>query len=898
MSGRRKGRTEPRLWTSPLRELTPDTTLGYDVCEFSENVLLIEPLPWQRWLFVHALEIVGDFGGEWRLRYRTVLVLVARQNGKALALDTEIPTPDGWKRMADIHTGNYVFGQDGKPAKVLVESEIFDKPMYRVTFDDGSTIDASGDHIWTVKTKCSERTAKRVPKSSRKRAQRRPIREGGWFDITTSEMADNFTRVRSDGRIEYKYRVPMSKPVEYPERDLPLDPYLLGAWLGDGTSHAGSITIAESDIAEFVTLLEACGYKLTRMKTVNRAPLFAIDKQALGHNRAGRDSFYTRLKSLGVIRNKHIPEQYMTASVEQRWALLQGLMDTDGYCSKAGQCEFVQKRRELCEQVLELCASLGIKARMHEKQAICNGKAAGTVYRVMFFTDSAHPCFRMERKRSRLKDNIANRTAYKAIANIERIPNRPSKCIMVDNDTHLYLAGRQYTATHNTYCSVVLALFFLYVLGVSLILGTAQDLARAEETWEAAVMQAKENDELASEIEKVMQGKGSKELRLEGYRRYKVATPNRKNTRGAACDLVLLDEVREHQTFQAWSAASKTIKARKSAAVWCMSNAGDGTSVVLRHLRLQAHRALGDPDGIVAEQGDESGEHAEEEAEALSSIGLFEWSAEPGCDKWDRDAWAQANPSMGYGFLDESAIAAECATDPEPEFRTEDLCQWVTATVVSPFPEGAWEAGIDGGSHIAPDSPLAFGVDVSTDRQHAAIAVCGERPDHQWHAEVVAYRDNLGWLVEWFRSRVHDYGGTMRVALQGGGAPSASVAELLGSVEGVEVTTCTGTKLGQWCGRLWDAVAALDPARDEEETTSEGLAVPLRHIEQPRLDLAANVAVTRPLSDGAWSWNRDRSVEDISPLVAVTMAFGLATEAEPEETKKSAYEDNDLMWLD
>ena len=77
-----RGMTEPRVWTPPLRRLTPDTTLGYDVCDFSEQVLGIDPLPWQRWLLVHALEIVGDFDGDWRLRFRVVVILVARQNGK------------------------------------------------------------------------------------------------------------------------------------------------------------------------------------------------------------------------------------------------------------------------------------------------------------------------------------------------------------------------------------------------------------------------------------------------------------------------------------------------------------------------------------------------------------------------------------------------------------------------------------------------------------------------------------------------------------------------------------------------------------------------------------------------------------------------------------------------
>ena len=439
---------------------------------------------------------------------------------------------------------------------------------------------------------------------------------------------------------------------------------------------------------------------------------------------------------------------------------------------------------------------------------------------------------------------------------------------------------------------MVLALFFLYVLGARLVLGTAQDLDQATEVWEGAVELAQESDELVEAIEQIYRGNGNKTLRLNSNRRYKVAAATRKGTRGKSSNLVLMDEIREHQNFQAWSAASKTIKARKSAIVWCMSNAGDGASVVLRHLRMQAHSAIGDPDGIVAALSDSdikpSDEEKEAMQEALSSIGIFEWSATPNCDKWDRNEWAQANPSMNYGFLSESTIASECATDPENEFRVEDLCQWITAAVTPPFPIGAWENGIDNDSQIAPDSPLWWGVDVSDDRNRSSIAVCGLRADRTYHVELVEYRVGVGWLQGWFAERAPKYHG-MKVALQVKGAPVAAMADIIGAVDGVEIVPCQGADVAGWCGRLWDAVAACDDDSDSD-------SVKVIHRSQPALDLAANIAATRPLGDGAWAWDRKKSLEDISPLVAVTMAHGAATSV--EKVKKSAYEDGaDLLIL-
>ncbi len=413
------------------------------------------PLLLQDWQIFVIYNLVGFYWkGTNERRYKEAFIMVPRKNGKAVSLDTELPTPDGWKLMADVHVGDVVFGQDGRPAKVLHESEIFNKPMFKVTFEDGAVVKASADHIWTVQTKDSRRLASRPIKRPGSIKDWKIYETGGWFDTTTEKMVDDFVRTRSDGKgKEYKYRVPVTTPVQYEEKDLPVDPYTLGVWLGDGSSRDTTITCSDEDRNEMMRLVEQQGHRCVWQPKKGRAGQFRIDPKTSGRNNSLRDA----LRALSVFENKHIPEMYLQGSVDQRLALLQGLMDTDGTCSKAGQCEFTQKKKAIAEQVVELCSSLGIKASLREKDATCNGVPAGKVYRVTFFTDKEMPCFRLRRKAERLKDHLAPRMRAKSIVNIQRIPDEPSKCIMVDNPSHLYLVGRQYTATHNTMLIAALA---------------------------------------------------------------------------------------------------------------------------------------------------------------------------------------------------------------------------------------------------------------------------------------------------------------------------------------------------------------------------------------------------------------------------------------------------------
>ncbi|MFW6157063.1 MAG: terminase [Armatimonadota bacterium] len=432
----------------------------------------------------------------------------------------------------------------------------------------------------------------------------------------------------------------------------------------------------------------------------------------------------------------------------------------------------------------------------------------------------------------------------------------------------------------------VLSLWFLYVAAVRTIIGTAQNLDVAEEQWEAAVEMAQEVDELASEIAHVSRVNGRKFLKLESGERYRVAAASRRGGRGLTGDLILLDELREHQSWDAWAAVTKTTMARAFALIVCASNAGDASSLVLRHLRMQAHRALGDPDGIIeASQTFVSDPDVEELDDELQvddeDLGLFEWSAPPGCGIFDRDGWCQANPALGH-TISERAIASAARTDPEWVFRVEVLCQWQEGSSEGPFPPGSWEATCDPDSRVSPDSRIVWCVDVSWDRSTAYIGVAGWRDDGRPHVEIAEAGAGLDWVVDWLTDPRHPDREQLPVAVQAKRAPATSLIEQLREA-GLDVLEWDGV---EGTGELYDRVRAS--VEDEIDTPE------LRHLKQPLLDQPAATAATRPVGD-AWAWDRRKSPVDAAPLVAVTGAlWGLLLR---DEDEPSVYEHRGLASL-
>jgi phage terminase large subunit-like protein len=285
--------------------------------------------------------------------------------------------------------------------------------------------------------------------------------------------------------------------------------------------------------------------------------------------------------------------------------------------------------------------------------------------------------------------------------------------------TLLLLCARQ---NGKTTLMQLLALWRIYVDRAPLVIGSAQNLPMAEETWDGALSMAEGVPELAAELAHISRVNGDKFMRLTSGERYKVATASRRGGRGLSSDLVLLDELREHQSWDAWGAITKTTMARPSPQTLGFSNAGDAQSIVLAELRAKALASAADP---------------------TTTLGIFEWSAPDGCPMDDPDGWTAANPALGHR-MSEHAIRSALATDPEDVFRTEVLCQWVTS-VDSAIPGEVWRTLADPATEHG-RFPI-FALDVAPDQSTASIAVAWKRTDGVAYVDLTDHREGVDWIV-------------------------------------------------------------------------------------------------------------------------------------------------------
>ena len=353
--------------------------------------------------------------------------------GKALALDTPIPTPTGWTTMGHLHTGDQVFDAAGKPCHVTYATPVMhERQCYEVLFDDGSTIVADADHQWSAYDfpawksfrEAQYRAGRAVtyPRLARDQSARRRRPRV----VTTQQMLDEGLHACSDGRPNWY--IPLARPLDLPDADLPVDPYVLGCWLGDGKTASSEMTIGAEDEGHFRGELASAG------------PLRTLTRELL---------------AVGLLRGarKHIPTAYMRGSVEQRRALLQGLLDTDGHVETSGVVDLCLADLPLLRQARELVCSLGHKPGPVRERSIRLPDGRMTkAWR--FGWTPLDPVFRLHGKASRYDSarsrRASGRTMRRAIVAIRPVPSVPVRCITVDSPDHLYLAGESMIPTHNT----------------------------------------------------------------------------------------------------------------------------------------------------------------------------------------------------------------------------------------------------------------------------------------------------------------------------------------------------------------------------------------------------------------------------------------------------------------
>jgi deoxycytidine triphosphate deaminase len=306
--------------------------------------------------------------------------LAGRLEGKALAIDTPIPTPRGWRTMGDLRVGDEVFDEMGKPTPVVAATGVMtNRECAEVVFSDGQVIVADLDHRWLTTT----------------RAERKHSRTGSVR--TTREIAGS---LRAGG--EWNHHVQLAGPAQYPEQPLPVDPYVLGTWLGDGRGKTAVITVGPGD------------------------------EQVIG--------------AMGLPGDKHVPEVYLRSSARQRLSLLQGLMDSDGYIDVRGRCEFVNASERLADAVVELAAGLGLRPVKRKKRVTLSGIEQQPAFQVTF--TPAIGVFRLRRKAARIKAGRFH--AFRAIVDVRGCEPRPVRCIQVGSPSGLFLCGQGFIPTHNS----------------------------------------------------------------------------------------------------------------------------------------------------------------------------------------------------------------------------------------------------------------------------------------------------------------------------------------------------------------------------------------------------------------------------------------------------------------
>ncbi len=614
--------------------------------------------PWQEF-------IVGSLFG-WKRRdgfrrFRRAYVEIGKGNGKALAIDTIIPTPDGWRQMGDLQVGDRVFDDRGSPCNVTgATAEMSGRTCYRVKFSDGAEIVADADHLWLTS---AMRTG--LPKGPKSPTE---PRKGIPAIRTTAQIAATLTVGPSTSKhpqAKWNHRVGIAGALQIEGPELPLQPYVLGAWLGDGNTDDARLTVAYAEwgvvdqiISEGVEVSERASHSDTTARVILGS---ACRKQS-----SRNVSVQARLRSLGVLGSKHIPQVYLWASEEQRLALLQGLMDTDGTIAVGGQCELTLCCGRLADDAVQLIRSLGLKPTRKTSASRLHGRDVGIRHRIQFWAYSDKPVFRLERKFARQKTRPASRpiSEGRMIVACDLVESVPVKCISVDSPSHMFLAGEHLVPTHNSPLAAGIGHYMLTATGKL----RAEVYAAASQKDQAMVMfrdavamwersPALNGRLLPSGVNPVWQ---LTDIARSSF--FKPISSENKGKSGIRPYCALIDEVHEHPNADVIEMLRAGTKGNQDALIFEITNSGfDRKSVCRSEHEYTVKVVSGEIEndawfGYIAslDEGDEP----------------FE----------DETCWIKANPNLGVSiqkpFIREQVVEATGMGSKENIVRRLHFCQW------------------------------------------------------------------------------------------------------------------------------------------------------------------------------------------------------------------------------
>lgn len=362
---------------------------------------------------------------------RKLMIFTPPRHGKLCSDSTPVLTTKGWRKHGDLVPGDYVYHPSGKPVKVLAISE---KTMseYNVTLSTGETILTHGNHEWYVHCRYKK-------------------------DYSIFETKEMYNHGVHNGKLgkrgsRFYYHLDPIDPIEHEYKALEIDPYVFGAWLGDGTSTKPAITYHKKD-KDTILEIERRGYRShkTFIHSITGAYTTYFSYSGLTQS----------LRRLNVYNNKHIPEIYKFSSIEQRQELIAGLIDTDGHVDKNGRVRIVTVSERLADDIVDVLYSLGqYPYKTYQEPTLSTSGIQGTekVYTVGFQPSIIFPTV-LKRKKIKTKPKLRRI----AITDIEKIENgEQGHCIQVDSSDGLYLVGKTLIPTHNSeLASIHFPTFFL-----------------------------------------------------------------------------------------------------------------------------------------------------------------------------------------------------------------------------------------------------------------------------------------------------------------------------------------------------------------------------------------------------------------------------------------------------